>query len=88
MVYPAGSTSRVRSMHDHRPTTTGAAVRAVASAPTRASPAEVAPLFDRVLLRPVVDSTFDLADIRAAHERLASNETFGKVVLRVTGAGC
>ena len=52
-------------------------------AATRAFAAEVAPLFDRGLLRPVVDSTFDLADIRAAHERLASNETFGKVVLRM-----
>ena len=52
-------------------------------AATRAFAAEVAPLFDRGALRPAVDSVFDLADIRAAHERLASNETFGKVVLRM-----
>jgi NADPH2:quinone reductase len=32
-------------------------------------------------LRPVVDSVYDLGDIRRAHERLASNETFGKVVI-------
>ena len=34
MVYAAGSTSRVSSMHDHRPPTTGAAVLADTSAPT------------------------------------------------------
>jgi hypothetical protein len=27
---------------------------------------------------------FDFGDIRAAHERLESNETFGKVVIKVT----
>jgi NADPH:quinone reductase-like Zn-dependent oxidoreductase len=31
--------------------------------------------------RPVVDSTFPLADARAAHERLESGEQLGKVVL-------
>lgn len=34
-------------------------------------------------LRPVVDSVFDLADGRAAFERLASGQQFGKVVLRI-----
>ncbi len=34
MAYAAGSTSSVRNMHDHRPPTTGAAVRAETSAPT------------------------------------------------------
>ncbi|MEP6491059.1 MAG: NAD(P)H-quinone oxidoreductase [bacterium] len=33
-------------------------------------------------MRPTVDAIYDLADIGAAHERLASNATFGKVVLR------
>ena len=33
-------------------------------------------------LRPVVDRVFDLNDIRAAHEYLESNESFGKVVLK------
>lgn len=32
-------------------------------------------------LRPVIDSTFPLADVRAAHERLEQGEVFGKVVL-------
>jgi NADPH:quinone reductase-like Zn-dependent oxidoreductase len=34
-------------------------------------------------LRPVVDSVFDLADGRAAFERLASGQQFGKIVLRI-----
>ena len=32
-------------------------------------------------LRPLVDSTYDLHDARAAFERLASGEAFGKIVL-------
>ena len=50
---------------------------------TRRFAAEVVPLFARGRLRPVVDGVFDLGEIRAAHERLASNETFGKVVVRI-----
>ena len=34
-------------------------------------------------LRATVDAVFALDDIRAAHERLASNDTFGKVILRI-----
>jgi NADPH:quinone reductase-like Zn-dependent oxidoreductase len=32
-------------------------------------------------MQPIVDSVFPLDEIRAAHERLGSNETFGKVVI-------
>jgi D-arabinose 1-dehydrogenase-like Zn-dependent alcohol dehydrogenase len=32
-------------------------------------------------IRPLVDSTFALRDARAAFERLASGDTFGKIVL-------
>jgi NADPH:quinone reductase len=32
-------------------------------------------------LRPVVDSTFALADIRAAHERLEQGAVLGKIIL-------
>jgi len=39
------------------------------------------PLFDDGRLVPIVDSVCRFEDIRAAHERMESNETFGKVVL-------
>jgi putative PIG3 family NAD(P)H quinone oxidoreductase len=44
---------------------------------------DVVPLFASGALRPTVDRVFELSQIREAHERLASNQTFGKVVLRV-----
>src|SRR5438270_5329813 len=45
--------------------------------------AEVVPLLARGVLRPNIDSVFKLAEIAQAHARLESNETFGKVVLRM-----
>ena len=45
--------------------------------------AEVVPLVESGALVPTIDSTFDLEEAGAAHERVASNATFGKVVLRV-----
>lgn len=36
-------------------------------------------------VRPVVDQVFSWNDVRAAHERVASNLGFGKVVMRVDG---
>jgi len=53
---------------------------------TRLFAREVIPLFENKLLRVVIDSQFELNDVRKAHERLESNETFGKVVLRMTGS--
>jgi putative PIG3 family NAD(P)H quinone oxidoreductase len=50
-------------------------------AATRLFAAEVVPLLARGLLRPNVDSVFPLAEIGKAHQRLESNETFGKVVV-------
>ena len=52
-------------------------------AATQAFAADVAPLFAQGKLRAVVDSEFPLAEIRAAHQRMESNATFGKVVIRV-----
>ena len=52
-------------------------------AATRAFADEVVPLFARGLLRTVIDSQFPLEQVSAAHVRLESNQTFGKVVLRV-----
>ena len=48
---------------------------------TRAFAAEVVPLLARGVLRPNVDSVFPLAEIVKAHQRLESNESFGKVVV-------
>lgn len=55
------------------------------AAAVRRFAAEVVPLFTRGLVRPVLDAVFDLRDVDAAYARLESNETFGKVVLKVTG---
>lgn len=41
----------------------------------------VLPLVRCGILKPVVDSTFKLEEVAAAHRRIESNETFGKVVL-------
>jgi NADPH:quinone reductase len=52
-------------------------------AATRLFAAEVVPLFARGILRPNIDSVFPLAEIAKAHQRLESNESFGKVVVTV-----
>ena len=52
-------------------------------AATRAFARQVVPQLERGVVRPVVDSEFAIADVRAAHERLESDETIGKVVLVV-----
>ena len=44
---------------------------------------DVVPLLASGSLRPTIDSVFDLDDVSRAHDRLAGNTTFGKVVLRV-----
>jgi tumor protein p53-inducible protein 3 len=43
----------------------------------------VLPLLVAGRLRPVIDSTYALADAAAAHDHVASNANFGKVILRV-----
>lgn len=50
---------------------------------TRSFREEVVPLLEAGHLKPVIDSTFKIGEIRRAHERLASNATFGKVVLLI-----
>lgn len=50
---------------------------------TRAFAAQVGPLLADGIVRPVVDSVFPLDRIAEAHERVESNQTFGKVVLRM-----
>jgi len=44
---------------------------------------EVLPLFESGACRPVIDSRYPLAEVGAAQERLAGNETFGKVVIDI-----
>ncbi|HEU4565475.1 MAG TPA: zinc-binding dehydrogenase, partial [Gemmatimonadaceae bacterium] len=50
---------------------------------TRAFEHEVAPLLARRLVRPVIDTTFPLSRLPDAHRRLASEGTFGKVVVEI-----
>jgi len=50
---------------------------------TRLFAAHVVPLLARGVVRPVVDRTYPLDEVRSAHTRLESNESFGKIVLLV-----
>lgn len=49
----------------------------------RAFEEQVVPLVAAGKLQPVVDAVMDLDDAARAHERMATNEGFGKIVLRV-----
>jgi putative PIG3 family NAD(P)H quinone oxidoreductase len=51
---------------------------------TAAFARDVVPLLASGGLRPTIDSVFDFDHVAQAHERLAGNATFGKVVIRVT----
>jgi putative PIG3 family NAD(P)H quinone oxidoreductase len=53
-------------------------------AATAAFAADVVPLLESGALTPTIDSVFDLGQAGEAHERVAGNATFGKVVLRVS----
>ena len=48
---------------------------------TRLFAQQVVPLLATGRVRPVIDKTFKMEDVRSAHERIESNESFGKVVL-------
>ena len=48
---------------------------------TRLFAEQVVPLLASGAVRPVIDQIFPMEDVRAAHERIESNESFGKVVL-------
>jgi NADPH:quinone reductase len=49
----------------------------------RAFEAQVVPLLARGAVKPVIDCVMPLAEAARAHERMASNAGFGKIVLRV-----
>jgi len=50
---------------------------------TSAFASDVVPMLASGKVRPNVDRVFDFKDVRGAHEYLESNESFGKVVLKV-----
>lgn len=50
---------------------------------TRLFAEQVVPLLASGAMRPVIDRIFKLEEVRAAHERIESNESFGKVVLMI-----
>lgn len=52
-------------------------------AATQAFARQVVPLLASGAIKPVIDSDYPMADVKKAHERLESNATFGKVVLRM-----
>lgn len=48
----------------------------------RAAAAELIPMFERGLLRPVVDRVLPMHELAAAHARMEADENVGKIVLR------
>jgi NADPH2:quinone reductase len=50
---------------------------------TRLFTQHVVPLLAGGAVRPVIDKVFQMEEVRAAHERIESNESFGKVVLMI-----
>jgi len=50
---------------------------------TRLFTQHVVPLLASSAVRPVIDRVFKMEEVRAAHERIESNESFGKVVLMI-----
>ncbi|MEX0752944.1 MAG: NAD(P)H-quinone oxidoreductase [Xanthobacteraceae bacterium] len=69
-LHHTGSTLRSRSVADK-------------SAIARAIEAKVLPLLAEGRVRPVIDSTFPLAQAAAAHARMESSEHIGKIVLTI-----
>lgn len=53
------------------------------STATRLFTQHVVPLLASGAVRPVIDQVFQMEDVRAAHQRIESNESFGKVVLMI-----
>jgi len=46
--------------------------------------AEVNPLFEQGLVRPIIDSRYHLDDIVEAHRHMAANANVGKIVMDVS----
>ena len=52
-------------------------------AATRLFARQVVPWLERGVVRPVVDTVFPWDQVREAHERMTSNQTFGKIILQL-----
>lgn len=50
---------------------------------TRRFAAHVVPLLARGIVRPVIDKVYRMDEVQAAHERMESNASFGKIVLKI-----
>lgn len=50
---------------------------------TRLFTQNIVPLLASGSVRPVIDKVFQMEEVRAAHQRIESNENFGKVVLMI-----
>jgi NADPH:quinone reductase-like Zn-dependent oxidoreductase len=50
---------------------------------TRRFSAHVLPHLERESVRPVIDKVYRMDEVRAAHERLEANASFGKIVLKI-----
>jgi len=48
----------------------------------REAAARLVPMFERGLLRPVVDTVLPMRDVVEAHRRMEQNQNIGKIVLR------
>jgi len=48
--------------------------------------AHVLPLLSREIVRPVIDKVYSMDEVRAAHERMESNASFGKIILKIASA--
>jgi NADPH:quinone reductase len=53
---------------------------------TRLFAAHVVPLLAREVVRPVIDKVYSMDEVRSAHDRMESNESFGKIVLKIASA--
>ena len=54
---------------------------------TRRFASHVVPLLQSGTVRPVVDKIYGMDEVRAAHTRMESNESFGKIILMIDGQG-
>jgi NADPH2:quinone reductase len=52
---------------------------------TRLFAKHVVPLLANGSVRPVIDRSYELSEVREAHLRMESNENFGKIILMVSG---